>query len=83
MSAWRDTGEGVGHLYHFRDKGFTKISGRQALYNMQDEGILKAEKNGVLLGINVVVQKKNKGKLKGERGDIAPRSRKRTEKCIT
>jgi hypothetical protein len=50
---------------------------------MQDEGILKAEKNGVLLGINVVVQKKNKEVVKGERGDIAPRSRKRTEKCIT
>jgi hypothetical protein len=45
---------------------------------MVDKGILKAEKNGVLLGINVVVQKKNKVLVKGERGDIDPRNRKST-----
>ena len=67
MSGWREKREGVGHLYHLRDKGFTQISGRQALYNMIDKGILDAEKNGVLLWPNVIVQKKNKGVVKEEK----------------
>ena len=83
MSGWREKRDGVGHLYHLRDKRFTQISGRQALYNMVDKGILDAEKNGVLLRPNVIVQKKNKGVVKRRRRDIRPRIRKWAEICIT
>jgi hypothetical protein len=47
-------------VYHIRDRGFFKEAERQAQYNMLDEGIFDREKNGVLLGINVIAQKNNK-----------------------
>ena len=59
IRAWREMCERVGHLFHLRDKGFASISGRQALYNMLNKGILDAV-NGRLVGYSVIAQRKNK-----------------------
>ena len=84
MDEWLARKEGrSGSSVSLRDKGFTQISGRQALYNMVDKGILDAEKNGVLLRPNVIVQKKNNGVVKRRRRDICPETRKWAEFCIT
>ena len=50
---------------------------------MLNKGIFDAEKNGILLGLNVIAQKKNEGIVKKGREDFGPRRRKVTVFWLT